>query len=145
MAVTLKTTVKIDGMEIAFDGPFSEVLAAIKELRAINKPTRAPRVFNESVSEESTASDSVSAELTRQPRGENRERVLTIIKDHFPLSNGRQAHIQRKFKEVFGVEIAVSSLRHALNQLEKSGKVIRRGDDWLLRPTPKGWGQASHV
>jgi len=140
MTTTLKATVKLDGTEIVFEGPLSDVLEAIRQINGYKAaPPRAPRVFNEHVSENASASDTASSSATRQPRGENRERVYQVIADHFPTGGGRQAFIQRKFAEKYGTKIAVSSLRHALHQLDEAKRIMRRGDDWIVRPKPAGW------
>lgn len=72
------------------------------------------------------------------PRGRNAEIVGEILKAIAP-KGATATHIQRVALRERDVRIASSSMRHALDQLDARGEVVRNGDEWFYKdPTMSG-------
>jgi hypothetical protein len=68
-----------------------------------------------------------------RPRGRNAEMVEEILRSLAPSGETAIA-LQHAALHQKKTRIASSSMRHALDQLEEKGVVLRKGDEWFYKP-----------
>lgn len=129
--MALKITVKHHGQDVILEGDAKDVVDAARSLLDAEKPKPrvsaavAPDMFGPR--QEKVA----AAPATRAPRGENKKFVLKALAD-LGQGGGLQAEVKKVVSRDKEEDVPVSSVRHALKQLQEVGHARRDGDVWRI-------------
>lgn len=128
-SMNLKATLKINGEDVTFEASNPLDLAAL--VRATLTPAAAapePKVYRDLPG---TFHGSDDSDTSRNPRGLNRKLVLQALASA-AQAGMLQAHAQQWISLNKRHDLAISSVRHALNQAQDRGEAMRTGDLWRI-------------
>lgn len=121
--MALKVTTK-DGMVL--EGDAAEVVAALRAMQAATPPP--PREYRD---DRPFAGSAPQENPGRNPRGLNRRLALQALAAA-GQEGSLQAHVQQWIVKHKTIDLAISSVRHALAQLQDDGFAMRTGDTWRI-------------